>query len=203
MLKTTFFKSHAILVLLLPIVLLGVVFLPLLLSAIHSLENSDIEPLQYFASLLLLLEVPWFMLTVLSSLSFIGLMAWNLMDRLMTDSLWNFFVSLHETRAFRFWLKKEEYTSQEMTDFNLSDLPVGKRTIRIFNKVVSSSIIDVECGRISVYLKRPPTAETEQLLNKMYNQIQSYLADEFPDYFFSAVIKDKKWVMFKGQRNLE
>lgn len=201
--KTVFFRSFTILFTLLPMTILEMVLVAIVGYGQHLFTASALPFLEYLGMLFSFL---WWLLLIMflcTALPCVIFIIWNFCDRLKNDSLLNFFVSCQATLAFRAWLKKEELNPKETISSNLNVLNANQRTIRLFNKAVTSSIIDISDGSITVYLKIPSTAESEKLLRSMQEQIRTYLAREFDDYTFSSIVDNKKWAFCEGTRKLK
>lgn len=138
-------------------------------------------------------------LTYLLILIAIILIVIELCQRIMKDSVWNYFKSVYQTLRLRQFLRQEEHSEPVMTIENQTVTRFNP-VLRSFNRVVSICTVDVRKDSVSVFLKVPKTQQAQKLLREMEEHIKEEISSRNPKYYFSAPIREKSKLWFTGAK---
>jgi putative membrane protein len=123
----------------------------------------------------------------------------ELCQRIMKDSVWNYFKSVYQTLRLRQFLRQEEHSEPVMTIENQTVTRFNP-VLRSFNRVVSKCTVDVRKDSVSVFLKVPKTQQAQKLLREMEEHIKEEISSRNPKYYFSAPIREKSKLWFTGAK---
>lgn len=123
----------------------------------------------------------------------------ELCQRIIKDSVWNYFKSVYQTLLFRQFLRQEEHSEHVMTIENQTVTGFNP-ILRSFNRVVSKCTVDVRKDSVSVFLKVPKTQQAQKLLREMEEHIKEEISSRNPEYYFSAPNLEKSKLWFTGTK---
>lgn len=123
----------------------------------------------------------------------------ELCQRIMKDSVWNYFKSVYQTLLLRQFLRQEEHSEPVMTIENQTVTRFNP-ILRSFNRVVSKCTVDVRKDSVSVFLKVPKTQQAQKLLREMEEHIKEEISSRNPEYYFSAPNREKSKLWFTGTK---
>ncbi|MGU7948548.1 hypothetical protein ACS6YS_02345 [Streptococcus suis] len=123
----------------------------------------------------------------------------ELCQRIMKDSIWNYFKSVYQTLRLRQFLRQEEHSEPVMTIENQTVTRFNP-ILRSFNRVVSKCTVDVRKDSVSVFLKVPKTQQAQKLLREMEEHIKEEISSRNPKYYFSAPNREKSKLWFTGTK---
>ena len=120
-------------------------------------------------------------------------------QRLKTDSLWNYCQSVYHTFLLRHFLFQRERVQkisnlehQTVTTIN----PIHNR----FNRAVRKCIIDIRKDTIVIFLKVPRDQQGQKILKEMEAQLKEEIVSQHSDYYFSSPIRVRNQLWFTGQK---
>ncbi|WP_270251745.1 hypothetical protein [Lactococcus garvieae] len=124
----------------------------------------------------------------------------EIINRLISDSIWNFFKSVYQTiRLHRFLLQEEQSKSiasmnshQKIERFN----PI----LNTFNSAISRCTVDVRNDSVTVIIKYPKSQQAQSLLRKMESLIKEEISNNNPNFFFSSAFRVRNKLIFKATR---
>lgn len=123
----------------------------------------------------------------------------ELCQRIMKDSIWNYFKSVYQTLRLRQFLRQEEHSEPVMTIENQTVTRFNP-ILRSFNRVVSKCTVDVRKDSVSVFLKVPKTQQAQKLLREMEEHIKEEISSRNPKYYFSTPNREKSKLWFTGTK---
>ncbi|MDK7204172.1 hypothetical protein QP439_07550 [Streptococcus sp. UMB1203] len=129
----------------------------------------------------------------------IALILIELTQRIMKDSIWNYFKSFYQTLRLRQFLRQEEHSEPVMTIENQTVTRFNP-ILRSFNQAVSKCTVDVRKDSVSVFLKVPKTQQAQKLLREMEEHIKEEISSRNPKYYFSASNREKSKLWFTGAK---
>lgn len=129
----------------------------------------------------------------------IALILIELTQRIMKDSIWNYFKSFYQTLRLRQFLRQEEHSESVMTIENQTVTRFNP-ILRSFNRAVSKCTVDVRKDSVSVFLKVPKTQQAQKLLREMEEHIKEEISSRNPKYYFSASNREKSKLWFTGAK---
>lgn len=124
----------------------------------------------------------------------------EIINRLISDSIWNFLKSVYQTiRLHRFLLQEEQSKSiasmnshQKIERFN----PI----LNTFNSAISRCTVDVRNNSVTVIIKYPQSQQAQSLLRKMESLIKEEISNNNPNFFFSSAFRVRNKLIFKATR---
>ena len=129
----------------------------------------------------------------------IALILIELTQRIMKDSIWNYFKSFYQTLRLRQFLRQEEHSEPVMTIENQTVTRFNP-ILRSFNQAVSKCTVDVRKDSVSVFLKVPKTQQAQKLLRELEEHIKEEISSRNPKYYFSASNREKSKLWFTGAK---
>lgn len=123
----------------------------------------------------------------------------ELCQRIMKDSIWNYFKSVYQTLRLRQFLR----IGLKRVTVWFSIVITGSECsscLRSFNRVVSMCSVDVRKDSVSVFLKVPKTQQAQKLLREMEEHIKEEISSQNPKYYFSAPNREKSKLWFTGTK---
>lgn len=123
----------------------------------------------------------------------------ELSQRILKDSVWNYFKSIYQTLRLRQFLRQEEHSEPVMTIENQTVTRFNP-VLRSFNREVSKCTVDVRKDSVSVFLKVPKTQQAQKLLREMEEHIKEEVSSRNPKYYFSAPNREKGKLWFMGAK---
>ncbi|HFH6871791.1 TPA: hypothetical protein ACGL00_001583 [Streptococcus agalactiae] len=119
----------------------------------------------------------------------------ELCQRIMKDSIWNYFKNL----MIETILRQEEHSEPVMTIENQTVTRFNP-ILRSFNRVVSKCTVDARKDSVSVFLKVPKTQQAQKLLREMEEHIKEEISSRNPKYYFSTPNREKSKLWFTGTK---
>ena len=123
----------------------------------------------------------------------------ELSHRIVKDSLWNYFKSVHQTICMRQFLKQDELSATITFNENQNVTRLNP-ILREFNQSVSKCSIDIHNDEITVFMKIPRTQQSQKLLKDMEEHIKEEISSYNPNYYFSTPVRKRNSLWFKGTK---
>ena len=192
-----FLKNFNKLMIMLLISLLIITIALALKTQLASLSNSNkannlINYVSYFTNTLLIIGGTILIIIIL-------LIIIEVYKRIKYDSISNLVKSVIQTIKIRKFLKQDE--SYVNTNFsNNSKTTKVNQVVENFNKNIKHCIVDKKINKIIILFKIPSKQQSQKILKDMEEQ----LIDEFtylnPDYYFSNIQRNKKYMYIEGNK---
>lgn len=192
-----FLKNFNKLIITLLISLLVIIIALTLKIQLANLGNSNktsnlINDISYFTNTLLIIGVTILILIIL-------LILIEVYKRIKYDSISNLVKSVVQTFKIRKFLKQDEpYVNTNFS--NNSKTTVVNPVLENFNKNIKHCIVDIRINKIIIIFKTP----SEQKPQKMLIDMEAQLIDEVtylnPDYYFSDMLRNKKYMYIEGNK---
>ncbi|ALF28550.1 MULTISPECIES: hypothetical protein [Streptococcus] len=138
--------------------------------------------------------------TLISLLLALFLAGLEIIQRLKTDSLWNYCLSIYRTFLLRHFLFQRERVQ------NISNLLEHQTITTInpihngFNRSVRKCIVDIRKDTITIFLKVPRDQQGQKILKEMEAQLKEEIVSQHGDYYFSSPVRVRNQLWFTGQK---
>lgn len=148
------------------------------------------------ANILTNLVIFGILLSLTFSICYIISICIEIVERLISDSLNNFFKSIFQTEKLRRFLFQNE--QKNTTDeYNQN---VANPTNIIFNKSVKKCYVDIRKQSVSVLIQIPKTQQAQKMLIDIEKQIKEEISSQNPNFFFSSYYRVGNKMWLKGTR---
>ncbi|MGF2142717.1 hypothetical protein ACQUD9_08600 [Vagococcus fluvialis] len=148
------------------------------------------------ANILTNLVIFGILLSLIFSICYIISICIEIVERLISDSLNNFFKSIFQTEKLRRFLFQNE---QKNTADEYNQNAVNPTNI-IFNKSVKKCYVDIRKQGVSVLIQIPKTQQAQKVLIDMEKQIKEEISGQNPNFFFSSYYRVGNKMWLKGTR---
>lgn len=121
-------------------------------------------------------------------------------QRMISDSILNYFKSVYQTIRLRQFLRQDEKSESAITIDNQTTVTKFNPILKNFNQTVGKAIVDVRKSSVSVFLKYPRTQQAQKLLRDMEAHIKEEISSRNPNYYFSSPNREGNKLWFKATR---
>lgn len=192
-----FLKNFNKLIIMLLISLLVIIIALTLKIPLANLANSNkksnlIDDISYFTNTLLIIGVTILIIIIL-------LILIEVYKRIKYDSISNLVKSVVQTFKIRKFLKQDE--SYINTNFsNNSKTTKVNQVLENFNKNIKHCIVDKRINKIIILFKVPSKQQSKKILKDMEEQLIDEVTYLNPDYYFSKMQRNKKYMYIEGNK---
>lgn len=192
-----FLKNFNKLMIMLLISLLIITIALALKTPLASLSNSNkannlINYVSYFTNTLLIIGGTILIIIIL-------LIIIEVYKRIKYDSISNLVKSVIQTIKIRKFLKQDE--SYVNTNFsNNSKTTKANQVVENFNKNIKHCIVDKKINKIIILFKIPSKQQSQKILKDMEEQLIDEVTYLNPDYYFSNIQRNKKYMYIEGNK---
>ena len=137
--------------------------------------------------------------TILMLVAF-SLIIIELTQRMISDSILNYFKSVYQTIRLRQFLRQDEKSESVITIDNQTTVTKFNPILKNFNQSVGKATVDVRKESVVVFLKYPRTQQAQKLLRDMEAHIKEEIASRNPNYYFSSPNREGNKLWFKATR---
>lgn len=135
------------------------------------------------------------LISLLLALFLVGL---EIIQRLKTDSLWNYIQSVYHTFLLRHFLFQRERV-QKISNLEHQTVTTINPIHNGFNRAVRKCIVDIRKDTITIFLKVPRDQQGQKILKEMEAQLKEEIVSQHADYYFSSPIRVRNQLWFTGQ----
>lgn len=136
------------------------------------------------------------LISLLLALFLVGL---EIIQRLKTDSLWNYIQSVYHTFLLRHFLFQRERV-QKISNLEHQTVTTINPIHNGFNRAVRKCIVDIRKDTINIFLKVPRDQQGQKILKEMEAQLKEEIVSQHADYYFSSPIRVRNQLWFTGQK---
>lgn len=130
----------------------------------------------------------------------ISLIIIELTQRMISDSILNYFKSVYQTIRLRQFLRQDENSESVITIDNQTTVTKFNPILKNFNQSTGKATVDVRKESVVVFLKYPRTQQAQKLLRDMEAHIKEEIASRNPNYYFSSPNREGNKLWFKATR---
>ncbi|MEK5289738.1 hypothetical protein MKY69_09095 [Streptococcus sp. FSL R7-0212] len=124
----------------------------------------------------------------------------EIINRLISDSIWNYFKSVYQTiRLHQFLLQEVQSKSIASINFH-QKIEKFNPILNTFNSAISRCTVDVRNNSVTVIIKYPQSQQAQSLLRKMESLIKEEISNNNPNFFFSSAFRVRNKLIFKATR---
>ena len=123
----------------------------------------------------------------------------EVIQRLKTDSFWNYCQSVYRTFLLRHFLFQRERV-QKISNLEHQTVTTINPIHNGFNRAVRKCIVDMRKDAITVFLKVPRDQQGQKILKDMEVQLKEEIVSQHSDYYFSSPIRVRNQLWFIGQK---
>lgn len=165
--------------------------LVLLFNYLQPVGVEESESVPFFSPLSYLFERLFTVLegaSILLPILLFGLLLREIIHRLLTDSLLNFWKAMIGIIRFRrFLTQSQKLPISELDGQTQSE----NKVIARFNKAVNQSVLDVTNEQLKLFIKVPRNAQSQKILIEHEEQIKEHISSFYPDYTISTFERQK------------
>lgn len=121
-------------------------------------------------------------------------------QRMISDSILNYFKSVYQTICLRQFLRQDEKSESAITIDNQTTITKFNPILKNFNQTVGKATVDVRKSSVSVFLKYPRSQQAQKLLRDMEAHIKEEISSRNPNYYFSSPNREGNRLWFKATR---
>ena len=121
-------------------------------------------------------------------------------QRMISDSILNYFKSVYQTIRLRQFLRQDEKSESAITIDNQTTITKFNPILKNYNQTVGKATVDVRKSSVSVFLKYPRTQQAQKLLRGMEAHIKEEISSRNPNYYFSSPNREGNKLWFKATR---
>ena len=136
------------------------------------------------------------LISLLLALFLVGL---EIIQRLKTDSLWNYIQSVYHTFLLRHFLFQRERV-QKISNLEHQTVTTINPIHNGFNRAVRKCIVDIRKDTITIFLKVPRDQQGQKILKEMEAQLKEEIVSQHADYYFSSPIRVRNQLWFTGKK---
>ncbi|MEQ7201568.1 hypothetical protein [Lactococcus lactis] len=122
---------------------------------------------------------------------------WEIVSRIISDSLLNYFKSIVKTFSLRRFLTQSERIEKK-TD-NQSQ-PSVNPVLKDFNKAAHKAVVDTRVNQTVVFVKVPHSQQAQKILKELESQLKEEISSRNPDYYFSSPNRVNNQLWFIGTK---
>ncbi|HEM5297098.1 TPA: hypothetical protein ACGOYE_001877 [Streptococcus suis] len=130
----------------------------------------------------------------------VSLIIIELTQRMISDSILNYFKSVYQTIRLRQFLRQDEKSESVITIDNQTTVTKFNPILKNFNQSAGKATVDVRKESVVVFLKYPRTQQAQKLLRDMEAHIKEEIASRNPNYYFSSPNREGNKLWFKATR---
>ena len=130
----------------------------------------------------------------------ISLIVVELTQRIISDSILNYFKSIYQTIRLRQFLRQDEKSESVITIDNQTTVTKFNPILKNFNQTARKATVDVRKGSVVVFLKYPRTQQAQKLLRDMEDHIKEEITSCNPNYYFSSPNREGNKLWFNATR---
>ncbi|BCK42651.1 hypothetical protein DAT299_02150 [Streptococcus suis] len=130
----------------------------------------------------------------------VSLIIIELTQRMISDSILNYFKSVYQTIRLRQFLRQDEKSESVITIDNQTTVTKFNPILKYFNQSAGKATVDVRKESVVVFLKYPRTQQAQKLLRNMEAHIKEEIASRNPNYYFSSPNREGNKLWFKATR---
>ena len=130
----------------------------------------------------------------------VSLLIIELSQRIISDSILNYFKSVCQTIRLRQFLRQDEKSESAITIDNQTTITKFNPILKNFNQTVGKATVDVRKSSVCVFLKYPRTQQAQKLLRDMEAHIKEKISSRNPNYYFSSPNREGNKLWFKATR---
>ncbi|EJP27192.1 hypothetical protein MK536_08220 [Streptococcus anginosus] len=123
----------------------------------------------------------------------------EMIQRLKTDSLWNYCLSVYRTFLLRHFLFQRERV-QKISNLEHQTVTTINPIHNGFNRAVRKCIVDIRKDAITIFLKVPKDQQGQKILKDMEAQLKEEIVSQHTDYYFSSPVRVRNQLWFTGQK---
>ena len=192
-----FLKNFNKLMIMLLISLLIITIALALKTPLASLSNSNkannlINYVSYFTNTLLIIGGTILIIIIL-------LIIIEVYKRIKYDSISNLVKSVIQTIKIRKFLKKDESYVNTNFSNNIKTTKVNQ-VVENFNKNIKHCIVNKKINKIIILFKIPSKQQSQKILKDMEEQLIDEVTYLNPDYYFSNIQRNKKYMYIEGNK---
>lgn len=130
----------------------------------------------------------------------VSLIIVELTQRMISDSILNYFKSVYQTIRLRQFLRQDDKSESAIMIDNQTTITKFNPILKNFNQTVGKATVDVRKSNVVVFLKYPRTQQAQKLLRDMEAHIKEEISSRNPNYYFSSPNRDGNKLWFKATR---
>lgn len=130
----------------------------------------------------------------------VSLITIELFQRILNDSITDYFKSVYQTIRLRQFLMQDEQSASEITIDNHDSITKFNPILRNFNQPAGKAIVDIRKNYVSVFIKYPKTQQAQKLLRDMEMHIKEEISSRNPDYYFSSPNREGNKLWYIGTK---
>ena len=130
----------------------------------------------------------------------VSLIIVELTQRMIRDSILNYFKSIYQTIRLRQFLRQDDKSESAFTIDNQTTITKFNPILKNFNQTVVKATVDVRKSNVVVFLKYPRTQQAQKLLRDMESHIKEEISSRNPNYYFSSPNREGNKLWFKATR---
>lgn len=123
----------------------------------------------------------------------------EMIQRLKTDSFWNYCQSVYCTFLLRHFLFQRERV-QKISNLDSQTITTINPIHNGFKQAVRKCIVDIRKDTITIFLKVPRDQQGQKILKEMEAQLKEEIVSQHADYYFSSPIRVRNQLWFTGQK---
>ena len=123
----------------------------------------------------------------------------EIIQRLKTDSFWNYCQSVYRTFMLRHFLFQRERV-QKISNLEHQTVTTINPIYDGFNRAVRKCVVDVQSDTVAVFLKLPRDQQGQKILKDMEAQLKEEIASQHAGYYFSSPVRVRNQLWFIGQK---
>lgn len=130
----------------------------------------------------------------------VSLIIVELTQRIISDSILNYFKSVYQTIRLRQFLRQDDKSESAITFDNQITITKFNPILKNFNQTVEKATVDIRKSTVVVFLKYPRTQQAQKLLRDMEAHIKEEISSRNPNYYFSSPNREGNKLWFKATR---
>lgn len=130
----------------------------------------------------------------------VSLIIVELTQRMIRDSILNYFKSIYQTIRLRQFLRQDDKSESAFTIDNQTTITKFNPILKNFNQTVGKATVDIRKSNVVVFLKYPRTQQAQKLLRDMESHIKEEISSRNPNYYFSSPNREGNKLWFKATR---
>lgn len=124
----------------------------------------------------------------------------EIINRLISDSIWNYFKSVYQTiRLHQFLLQEVQSKSIASINFH-QKIEKFNPILNTFNSAISRCTVDVRNNSVTVIIKYPKSQQAQSLMRKMEPLIKEEISNNNPNFFFSSAFRIRNKLIYEATR---
>lgn len=128
------------------------------------------------------------------------LIIFEIVHRLISDSIWNFFKSVYQTIRLHQFLLQEEQSKSVASINSHQKIERFNPILNTFNSAISRCTVDVRNDSVTVIIKYPKSQQAQSLMRKMEPLIKEEISNNNPNFFFSSAFRIRNKLIYEATR---